>query len=196
LASEGVIIVDPQLKILGLDRGAKSILGRLLGYKPEGDSAILPAEIRELLGARLLSGNGSDNDETFHIGGREYTCSVFRVRSLSTVIPQQVVAVRLIRTTSVSNSLNKVAKKCGLTERESEVLQGISIGLSSKMLGSRMNISPNTVNAFLRMIMIKLGVTTRAGIVGKLLDVERGANGEGVRVTRRGVDNTGRKAPF
>jgi DNA-binding CsgD family transcriptional regulator len=33
-----------------------------------------------------------------------------------------------------------------------------------------MAISPNTVKAFLRLIMIKMGVTTRAGIVAKILD--------------------------
>jgi hypothetical protein len=33
-----------------------------------------------------------------------------------------------------------------------------------------MAISPNTVKAFLRLIMIKMGVPTRAGIVGRLLD--------------------------
>jgi DNA-binding CsgD family transcriptional regulator len=31
-----------------------------------------------------------------------------------------------------------------------------------------MNISPHTVRAFLHLIMIKLGVSTRSGIVGKV----------------------------
>jgi DNA-binding NarL/FixJ family response regulator len=32
-----------------------------------------------------------------------------------------------------------------------------------------MKISPNTVKVFLRMIMIKMGVTTRAGILARIL---------------------------
>jgi len=32
-----------------------------------------------------------------------------------------------------------------------------------------MSISPNTVKAFLRLIMVKMGVTSRSGVVGKIL---------------------------
>ena len=32
-----------------------------------------------------------------------------------------------------------------------------------------MSISPNTVKAFLRVIMVKMGVTSRSGVVGKIL---------------------------
>jgi DNA-binding CsgD family transcriptional regulator len=31
-----------------------------------------------------------------------------------------------------------------------------------------MNVSPNTVKTFFRLVMMKMGVNTRAGIVGKL----------------------------
>ena len=44
------------------------------------------------------------------------------------------------------------------------------LGLTSKEVAIRMNISPNTVKAFLRLVMGKMGVTTRAGIVAKLLE--------------------------
>ena len=39
-------------------------------------------------------------------------------------------------------------------------------GLTNKEIASRMSISANTVRAFIRMIMVKLGVSTRSGIVG------------------------------
>jgi DNA-binding CsgD family transcriptional regulator len=32
-----------------------------------------------------------------------------------------------------------------------------------------MNISPNTVKTFLRLIMLKMSVTTRSGVIGKLI---------------------------
>ncbi len=60
-----------------------------------------------------------------------------------------------------------------LTDREKEALIGVAMGLTSKELAVRMKISPNTVKAFLRLIMVKMGATTRAGIVGRLLDSER-----------------------
>jgi DNA-binding CsgD family transcriptional regulator len=108
------------------------------------------------------------------------------VQPLNGVIPLPMVTIHLVRAASVNSSLTRVAETYSLTDRESEVLEGISVGLSSKTLAHQMNISPNTVNAFLRMIMIKMGVTTRAGIVGKLLEVEREGNAEVVGVMRRG----------
>jgi DNA-binding CsgD family transcriptional regulator len=42
-------------------------------------------------------------------------------------------------------------------------------GLTSKEIAQRMGISPNTVKAFLRLVMVKMGVSTRSGIVGKIV---------------------------
>jgi len=42
-------------------------------------------------------------------------------------------------------------------------------GLTSKEIADRMNISPNTVKAFIRQIMMKTRASTRSGIVGKVL---------------------------
>ena len=50
------------------------------------------------------------------------------------------------------------------------------LGLSSKEIASRMSISPNTVKAFLRVIMVKMGVTSRSGVVGKILAHTVGGN--------------------
>jgi len=55
------------------------------------------------------------------------------------------------------------------TRREQEVLEYLLQGLTSKAIANRMNISPNTVKAFLRMIMIKTGVSSRAAMVGKII---------------------------
>jgi DNA-binding CsgD family transcriptional regulator len=42
-------------------------------------------------------------------------------------------------------------------------------GLTSKEIAARMSISPNTVKAFLRLVMVKMGVSTRSGIVGRVV---------------------------
>ncbi len=60
-----------------------------------------------------------------------------------------------------------------LTDREIEVLRGISMGLTSRELGERMNISPNTVKAFLHVMMIKMGVKTRGAIAANILNRSR-----------------------
>jgi DNA-binding NarL/FixJ family response regulator len=45
-------------------------------------------------------------------------------------------------------------------------------GLSSKEIADRMNISSNTVKTFLRLIMIKMGVSSRMAVVRKIITTE------------------------
>ena len=61
-----------------------------------------------------------------------------------------------------------------LTPREQETIQLLMEGLTSKEIAERMKISPSTVKAFLRLVMVKMGVSTRSGIVGKLLGSRTG----------------------
>ena len=81
-----------------------------------------------------------------------------------------MIALHLEKDFSASDAAQELAAKYNLTEREQEALGGILMGFSSKEVAERMNISPNTVKAFLRLIMIKMGVTRRAGIVAKILE--------------------------
>ncbi len=67
-------------------------------------------------------------------------------------------------------AIYEVAAEFRLTEREREALKGISMGLTSKELAKEMDISPNTVKAYLRLIMVKMSVSTRAGILAKILE--------------------------
>jgi DNA-binding NarL/FixJ family response regulator len=53
-----------------------------------------------------------------------------------------------------------------LTPREQETVALLATGLTNKEISARMGVSVNTVKAFLRSVMLKLGVTTRAGVVG------------------------------
>jgi DNA-binding CsgD family transcriptional regulator len=42
-------------------------------------------------------------------------------------------------------------------------------GLTSKEIADRMGISPNTVKAFIRLVMVKMNVSTRSGIIGRIV---------------------------
>jgi len=64
-------------------------------------------------------------------------------------------------------ALNQLSERFHLTGREQEVSQYLLQGMTSKEIAMRMAISPNTVKAFLRLIMVKMGVSTRSGIVAK-----------------------------
>jgi DNA-binding CsgD family transcriptional regulator len=81
-----------------------------------------------------------------------------------------MLAVHLEREQSVPAAVTQAASEYGLTNREHEVLKEIAVGLTSKEIAERMNISPNTVKVFLRMIMMKMGVSTRSGVIAKLLE--------------------------
>jgi DNA-binding CsgD family transcriptional regulator len=76
------------------------------------------------------------------------------------------VAVVLQRNGAASWSAAGVSDSFHLTEREREVVELLIQGLTNKEIAGRMSISPNTVRAFIRMVMGKLGVSTRSGIVG------------------------------
>jgi uncharacterized protein YjbI with pentapeptide repeats/DNA-binding CsgD family transcriptional regulator len=65
--------------------------------------------------------------------------------------------------------LGRVAAVYRLTAREHECLFGMVDGLTSKEIAQRMNVSPNTIKSFMRMIMIKMGVTTRAGLIATVM---------------------------
>ena len=53
------------------------------------------------------------------------------------------------------------AYPAGLSGREIEVLRLVAAGLTSAEVAERLYLSPNTVNAHLRRIYRKLGVTSR-----------------------------------
>jgi DNA-binding CsgD family transcriptional regulator len=66
-----------------------------------------------------------------------------------------------------------LSHRFGLTAREEETVQLLVEGLTSKEIATRMKISPNTVKGFIRLIMVKMNVFTRSGIIGKILETER-----------------------
>ncbi len=168
LNCDGIVILDGSFTPVALDAGAEAILEYLDAGRDGGASARgLPPVILQ-----LLDGRSAPEPDGLHMhvsaGGHEYTCRAFAMKPRSG--GQPMLALYLRREVSVSDALDHVAAEYRLTDREREALIGISMGLTSKELAVRMNISPNTVKAFLRLIMIKMGTSTRAGIVAKVLD--------------------------
>ncbi|WP_431659580.1 response regulator transcription factor [Pantanalinema rosaneae] len=56
-----------------------------------------------------------------------------------------------------------------LSPREMAIAQLIAQGLPNKTIGRRLAISPCTVSTYLRRIFMKLGVTSRAAMVARLM---------------------------
>ncbi len=66
------------------------------------------------------------------------------------------------------SALTEISAQFGLTQREGETVEFLLQGLTSKEIATRMKISANTVKAFIRLIMVKMNVSTRSGIAGKV----------------------------
>jgi DNA-binding CsgD family transcriptional regulator len=79
------------------------------------------------------------------------------------------------RKSSGSATIAEISERFGLTAREQETVQFLRQGFTSKEIAQRMNISPNTVKAFIRLVMVKMGVSTRSGIIGKVVCPDPGS---------------------
>ena len=102
-------------------------------------------------------------------GSRRYLCRTFLVNAHRGNSSRPTVAMLLERVPGGSVDLSKVCQQYSLTQRERQAVEFLIQGLTGKEIASRMRISPNTVKAFVRLVMIKMGVSTRSGIMGKII---------------------------
>lgn len=166
-SSAGFLLLDSRMDPVIVNNLASEILS--YPQAPDtikGLDEFLNRKIHATLLARDPS-SGSPLVSEIRSGKRLYFCRAFRVDARAKRYPQITLAVFLERGSVGSFSAIQVSERFKLTAREQEVLQFLLQGLTSKEIAERMRISPNTVKAFLRLIMIKMGVSTRSGIVGK-----------------------------
>lgn len=161
----GLVLMDISLRVIAIDSGAMAILrGR---NKPqESTHPLLPKEIVAMMATRDPH-DLSSAKSALHIGSVEYNVRTYFLEA-TTRFPAMIV-LHLERVCSTTDAISAIAAKYSLTEREKETLWGISMGLSSKELATRMKISPNTVKVFLRLIMIKMGVASRGAVIAQIL---------------------------
>ena len=76
--------------------------------------------------------------------------------------------VMLERKCNEAVKFTEIAERFALTAREQETVRYLLEGFTSKEIAQRMQISPNTVKAFLRLVMVKMNVSTRSGIIGRI----------------------------
>ncbi len=171
LPESGILLVDMSLKPIASDRGAFNILRAEphTSDASEESQFSIPAELVEAIRSRNPA-DMSCATSHFLIGKRKYRCRSYVVHGENGHSGAPIMAVHFETDGDTADLATQVASEYNLTDREEEALRGIALGLTTKELADRMNISPNTVKAFVRLIMIKLGVTTRTAIIGKLLE--------------------------
>jgi DNA-binding CsgD family transcriptional regulator len=129
----------------------------------------LEAKIRPLLAPLAFSRQSSL--ASFQSGRRQYSARMFALTSAGKLsVPLAAHALVLERRVREFTDLSSVAQKFHLTPREGETLRFLLEGMTSKEIANRMGISPHTVKAFLRLVMSKMQVSTRSGIVGKIVN--------------------------
>ena len=165
-ASAGFILTDAEGEPLYANAEAKTIV-----TYPEGSRRFPSAWA--LMRKRILTPTGKQNSSLassshveFLSGRRKYVGLTIPLANWRRPPATAAVALVLERNGVASWRAADVSESFRLTEREREVIELLIQGLTNKEIAVRMNISPNTVRAFIRMVMGKLGVSTRSGIVG------------------------------
>jgi DNA-binding CsgD family transcriptional regulator len=168
-AQMGLVLTDLSLTVIACDRGAAAILNGSKRANTQSERMPrLPKELVDLVRSRGFV-DPTPSVARVRIGPSEYMCRAYLVEGHGELPSESIVAVHLEKDLSPSEAASEMGARYHLTERELEALQGILMGLGNKEVAERMNISPNTVKAFLHLIMLKMGVGTRAGIVAKVL---------------------------
>ena len=171
-ADLGMVLMDLSFQMIGYDRGAAAIL---TGSGQSGSGFTLPRELQQVI-QTVSPAELPTVRMQFHKGGGQYKCQTYLVRSQCSSLPRKILVVHLERECTAEDAVAKLTTQYHLTVREQQALSGLAMGLATKELAERMKISPNTVKSFLRLIMIKVGVTTRGELVAKLLGYSNHGN--------------------
>jgi DNA-binding CsgD family transcriptional regulator len=165
----GFLLMDSLLSPVLFNTEAIEILSYpdKLGNLTHSD-VLVAAKVRSNLLSKQVREESSFVNE-FWSGRRRYFCRAFFVDSYAKDLSRPCTAVLLERGLCGLASLPQVSQQFNLTQREREALKYLLQGLTTKAIANRMNISPNTVKALLRMIMIKTGVSSRSAMVSKII---------------------------
>jgi len=169
IALPGFLLLDGSLTPVAFNSEAVSILA----YPAKTERIKHPATfLADRVRTALVSRRTSDEldfTKVYKSGNRRYTCRPFRLDCNDNGNSRFWIAILLERYSSGAVALTELGKQFDLTARERETVEFLLQGLTSKEIATRMNISPNTVKAFLRLVMVKMDVSTRSGIVGKMV---------------------------
>jgi DNA-binding CsgD family transcriptional regulator len=165
----GFLVTD--LKLAPLYANSAAI--QILGYGTEAiddvvSDALLQAQLRSIFQTSALQ-----RDVTvaapFMSGRRQYVCRSFTLDAREVEERPPRIALVIERAASRQWMFREFGERYNLSPRECETVLHLTEGLTTKEIASRMRVSPNTVKQFMRLVMCKLDVTTRSGILGKLL---------------------------
>ncbi len=171
LSAPGLILVGPTPKQIAYNLEAVQILA-YPNLPPAGVKRVGTLLTQQL--AVLLKQRSGTEDEiavTEIISGqRRYRCTRY-VLNMQGLPAATTMGILLERMGSPDVTVQELCNGLHLTGREREVVGFLVRGLTGKEVAQRMGISPNTVKSFVRLVMTKAGVSTRAGLVGRVAGI-------------------------
>jgi DNA-binding CsgD family transcriptional regulator len=180
LTTTGFLLLDASLRPMFASEEALAILAYPRVPPQQGFNNFVQSRIRS-----LVPSNGNHNGfspfkfvNEVASGKRRYRLRAFSLKSNLGIGGGPAVAVLLERNHDEGLNLESVARKFRLTRRERETVDLLLQDLSTKQIADRMGISPNTVKAFLRSVMIKVGAENRTGIIARILQAPKNMNRE------------------
>jgi len=169
----GLVLVDSTYEPVYANDEAVRILSYPVSVGESGLSAVLAKKFQSTVLNQARSRKSATSREIMS-GRRHYVCRSFQLKPRTRNSDHAMVAVLIERNPEGLDDISHFMDQYHLTQREREAVELLIPGMTSKEIAGRMNISPNTVKAFLRVVMIKTGVSTRTGILGKLFQRRSG----------------------
>lgn len=163
----GLLVTDSSLKLLFANNEANTIL-----TYPSPSSQSLAEGFQKRLRPGLFKVQGSSISRNgalkLQSGRRTYFCRAYLLNGNGNGNDSATLLV-LERGISKPLALSQFYQQFQLTHREQQVVALLLQGLSNKEMAGNMGISTHTVKAFLRMATIRMGVSSRSGIITKIL---------------------------
>jgi DNA-binding CsgD family transcriptional regulator len=159
----GLILLDRSGNVVYCNREAQ----RVLSY-PSEDNGRAHTLKRDQIN-RLIAELSNSSELRLVSGRRTYIARHFKLADQS---GSRCTAILLERQHGQVGGVSMCAhtkQHYNLTGREGQVLDLLIGGLTTKEIGLRLHLSPNTVKSFLRTLMLKVGVSTRTGVIGKVV---------------------------
>ena len=168
-ASIGFLLLDDSLHPLYANQEALSVLTYPSNLsRSDGPDSLLKNRVQMLF--EESNGFGQLNSNDFISSGRRrYQLRLFSVRSPLANGFKPAIAILLERNRKPNIDLSSLSKRFRLTRREVETVEHLVHGFNTQRIAELMGISPNTVKAFLRSIMMKMSADSRAGIIARIL---------------------------
>lgn len=168
-SSTGVVLLDSALNLIASNQDAF----RILAFPtPVQQIARVETFLRDKIHSSLLlprrPGAAPVFVSEFRSGERRYSCGAFFLERKAGESNSGVLLL-LEREAQPFVDMKRAAAQFDLTPREQETVEHLLRGLTTKEIAGRMNISPSTVNAFLRLVMVKVGVSNRSAVVHRIL---------------------------